>query len=126
MPKQVPNVPSAPAPVGPYSAVTEANGFVFVSGQIPLDPATNQLVEGDVVIEAERVLDNLTGVLTDLDLTWADVVKTTIFLVDMGDFPRVNEVYGRYVGDPAPARATVEVSGLPKGVQVEIELIAAR
>jgi 2-iminobutanoate/2-iminopropanoate deaminase len=126
MPKQVPGAPSAPDPVGPYSVVTEAGGLVFISGQIAIDPATGDLVAGDVAAEAERVLDNLTGILSDLGLGWPDVAKATIYLADMGDFPVVNEVYARYAGSPAPARATVEVSGLPKGVQVEIELIAAR
>ena len=125
MPKQVPEVPSAPAPVGPYSAVTEANGFVFVSGQIPVGP-DGVMVTGDVAAEAGRVLDNLGAILGDLGLTWTDVVKTTIFLTSMRDFAVVNEVYGGYVGDPAPARATVEVAALPKGARVEIELVAAR
>lgn len=126
MPKKILEAPSGPNPVGPYSVVTEANGFVFISGQGAIDPATNALVEGGVEAEAEQVMKNISGILTDVGLTFADVVKTTIFLTDMGDFPKVNAIYGRYVGDAKPARSTVEVAGLPLGIQVEIELIAAR
>ena len=126
MPKKILDAPSGPNPVGPYSVVTEANGFVFISGQGAIDPATNSLVEGGVEAEAEQVMKNISGILSDVGLTFADVVKTTIFLTDMGDFPKVNAIYGRYVGDAKPARSTVEVAGLPLGIQVEIELIAAR
>lgn len=126
MPKNIPAVPSAAEPIGPYSAVTEATGLVFISGQVGVDPATSLPVEGDVVVQAERVMQNLELVLGDLGLSFADVVKTTIFLADMQDFPRVNEVYGRYVGDSPPARSTIQAAGLPGGYRVEIEAIAAR
>jgi 2-iminobutanoate/2-iminopropanoate deaminase len=126
MPKQVPDVPHGVRPIGPYSIATEANGFVFVSGQIPLDPATSQIVEGDVVVQAARVMDNIGLVLEDAGLGFDDVVKTTIFLAQMSDFPTVNGVYGSYFGSGAPARATIEVGALPGGALVEIEAIAAR
>ena len=126
MPKKILDAPDGPAPVGPYSVVTEANGFVFVSGQGPLDPETNQLVVGGVEVEAEQVMKNIGAILANVGLTYDDIVKTTIFLTDMDDFPKVNAVYGKYVADGKPARSTVEVAGLPLGMQVEIELIAAR
>ena len=115
----------APAAIGPYSQAIIANGFLFSAGQIPLDPASMQVVEGDVVAQAEQVFRNLAAVLASANLTWADVVKTTVFLMDMKDFPRVNEVYARVMGDARPARSTVQVAGLPRGVHVEIDLIAA-
>lgn len=126
MPKKILEAPSGPNPVGPYSVVTEANGFVFISGQGAIDPATSSLVAGGVEAETEQVMKNISGILSDVGLTFDDIVKTTIFLTNMGDFPKVNEIYARYVGDAKPARSTVEVSGLPLGMQVEIELIAAR
>lgn len=121
MPKKILNAPSAPPPVGPYSVVTEANGFVFISGQGAMN-----LVDESVEAQAELVMENLGAILGDVGLTYADIVKTTIFLTDMGDFPAVNAIYGRYVGDAKPARSTVEVSGLPLGIKVEIEVIASR
>ena len=126
MPKKILEAPSGPNPVGPYSVVTEANGFVFISGQGAIDPATSSLVAGGVEAETEQVMKNISGILSDVGLTFDDIVKTTIFLTNMGDFPKVNEIYARYVGDAKPARSTVEVAGLPLGMQVEIELIAAR
>lgn len=126
MPKKIHDVPSAPAPVGPYSVVTEANGFVFVSGQVGVDTAVGKLVEGGVEPETHQIMRNLAGILGDVGLAYADIVKTTIFLADMADFPVVNAAYGEYVADAKPARSTVEVSALPLGVQVEIEVIAAR
>ncbi len=126
MPKTILDAPSAPAPVGPYSVVTEANGFVFISGQGAIDPATGKLIEGNVEAEAEQVMKNIGAILSDVGLEFSDIAKTTIFLTDMGDFPKVNAVYGAYVADAKPARSTVEVAGLPLGMQVEIELIAAR
>ena len=115
----------APAAIGPYSQGVVANGFLFTAGQIALDPATTQVVVGDVVAQAEQVFRNLAAVLDTVGATWSDVVKTTVFLMDMGDFPHVNEVYARVMGDARPARSTVQVSGLPRGVRVEIELVAA-
>ena len=115
---------NAPAAIGPYAQGVIANGFLFTAGQIALDPATGQVVEGDVVAQAERVLRNLGAILTQAGATWADVVKTTVFLQDMADFPRVNDVYARAFGDARPARSTVQVAGLPRGVLVEIEAVA--
>jgi 2-iminobutanoate/2-iminopropanoate deaminase len=115
----------APSAIGPYSQGIIANGFLFTAGQIALDPATGQIVEGDIKAQTERVLRNLTGVLAAAGATWKDVVKTTVFLHDMNDFPAVNETYARIIGDARPARSTVQVSGLPRGVLVEIDAIAA-
>ena len=126
MPKKILDVPSAPAPVGPYSVATEANGFVFISGQLGMDTAAGQLVDGGVVAETHQIMVNLGAILGDLGLGYADIVKTTIFLADMADFPVVNEAYGQYVAAAKPARSTVEVAALPLGVQVEIEVVAAR
>jgi 2-iminobutanoate/2-iminopropanoate deaminase len=115
----------APAAIGPYAQAVIANGFLFTAGQVALDPASMQVVEGDVVAQTEQVLRNLDAVLASAGATWADVVKTTVYLTDMRDFPRMNEVYARAMGDARPARSTVQVSGLPRGVLVEIDLIAA-
>jgi 2-iminobutanoate/2-iminopropanoate deaminase len=126
MPKKIHDVPSAPAPVGPYSVVTEANGFVFVSGQVGMDTAAGKLVDGGVEPETHQIMKNLAAILADVGLGYSDIVKTTIFLANMADFPVVNAAYGEYVADAKPARSTVEVAALPLGVQVEIEVIAAR
>ena len=115
----------APAAIGPYSQAVKANGFLFTAGQIALDPATMQVIDGDVAAQTERVLKNLTAVLTAAGASWSSVVKTTIFLADMADFAAVNEVYARALGDARPARSTVAVAGLPRGVRVEIEAVAA-
>ncbi|HEV8019630.1 MAG TPA: RidA family protein [Candidatus Lustribacter sp.] len=115
----------APAPVGPYSQAIRVDGFVFCSGQVGLDPATGKLVDGGVVEQTRQVLKNLTAVLASADLTLADVVKTTIFLVDINDFAVVNGVYGERMGSPPPARSTVAVAALPLGARVEIEAIAS-
>jgi 2-iminobutanoate/2-iminopropanoate deaminase len=114
----------APAAIGPYSQGIVAGNFLFTAGQIALDPATGQIVQGDVTAQTERVLENLTAVLESAGASWADVVKTTVYLQDMADFPRVNEVYGRMIGGARPARSTVQVSGLPRGVLVEIDAVA--
>ena len=114
----------APAAIGPYSQGIVAGNFLFTAGQIALDPATGQIVQGDVTTQTERVLTNLTAVLESAGTSWADVVKTTVYLQDMADFPRVNEVYGRMIGDARPARSTVQVAGLPRGVLVEIDAVA--
>ena len=116
---------SAPAAIGPYSQGIVANGFLFTAGQIALDPATGQIVAGDVAKQTERVMTNLAAVLATVNATWKDVVKTTVFLHDMGDFPVVNEVYGKALGDARPARSTVQVSALPRGVLVEIDAVVA-
>jgi 2-iminobutanoate/2-iminopropanoate deaminase len=114
----------APKAIGPYSQAIKANGFVFVSGQIPLDPATQQLVDGDVAAQTERVLQNLSGILKAAGSSLDRVVKAGVFLKNMSDFAAMNEVYGRYFTQDAPARATVEVARLPKDVLVEIDVIA--
>ena len=110
--------------VGPYSQAITANGFLFTAGQIPIDPATGQVITGDVKKQTERVLDNLTAVLVAGGASWKDVVKTTVFLQDMNDFPAMNEIYTRVLGGARPARSTVQVSALPRGVLVEIDAIA--
>ncbi|CAN5919767.1 RidA family protein [soil metagenome] len=115
----------APAAIGPYSQGIIANGFLFTAGQIALDPSTTQVVPGDVVAQTEQVFRNLSAILSTAGASWGDVVKATVFLMDMKDFPRVNEVYARVMGDARPARSTVQVSGLPRGVMVEIDLVVA-
>lgn len=115
----------APAAIGPYSQGVMHNGFLFTAGQIAIDPATGQVIQGDVVAQTERVLANLRAILDAAGATWNDVVKTTVFLHDMSDFPAVNDVYARTFGDARPARSTVQVSALPRNVLVEIEAIAA-
>lgn len=114
----------APKAIGPYSQAVVSNGFAFLSGQIALDPATNQLIEGDIVAQTERVLETLKGLLEDCGSSLAQVVKTTVFLKDMGEFVKMNEVYARYFSENAPARATVEAARLPRDVRVEIECVA--
>jgi 2-iminobutanoate/2-iminopropanoate deaminase len=114
----------APAAIGPYSQAVIANGLVFTAGQIALDPATGQVVPGGIAEQTDRVFTNLTAVLEAAGTSWKNVVKTTVFLQDMKDFPAVNEVYARAVGAARPARSTVAVAGLPRGVLVEIEAIA--
>lgn len=115
----------APAAIGPYAQATVSGGFLFTAGQIALDPATGEIVAGDVVAQAERVMANLTAVLAEARASWERVVKTTVYLQDMADFPKVNEVYARHLGAARPARSTVQVAGLPRGVLVEIDAIVA-
>jgi 2-iminobutanoate/2-iminopropanoate deaminase len=115
---------AAPAAIGPYSQAIIAGGLLFSAGQIPIDPVTKQVVEGDIVAQTRRVLDNLQAVLAAAGASWKDVVKTTVFLQDMNDFPRMNEVYSAVMGEARPARSTVQVAGLPRGVRVEIDLVA--
>ncbi|MEN8040048.1 MAG: Rid family detoxifying hydrolase [Actinomycetota bacterium] len=126
MPKIIHDAPSGPTPIGPYSIVTEANGFVFLSGMVPLDPETGQPVEGDIREQTHQVMKNIGAVLGDVGLTFDDIVKTTIFVDDIADYPAVNEVYGEYVGESRPARSTIEAGALPAGFLVEIESISAR
>jgi 2-iminobutanoate/2-iminopropanoate deaminase len=114
----------APGAIGPYSQAVRSGHLVFCSGQIPLDPLNGQLVEGGIEAQTVRVLDNLAAVLAAADLKLGNVVKTTVFLVFMADFPAMNEVYARYFDEDAPARSTVGVAALPKGARVEIEAIA--
>jgi 2-iminobutanoate/2-iminopropanoate deaminase len=115
---------NAPAAIGPYSQAVRAGGLIFLSGQIPLDPATGQIVAGDVAAQAERVLKNLEAILAAGGCAFADVVRTTIYLVDLAHFATVNEVYARFFTPPFPARVTVQVSALPRGSLVEIDAIA--
>ncbi len=115
---------AAPAAIGPYSQAMRVDGLLFVSGQIPLDPASGQLVSGEIEAETRRVMENLAAILKAAGTDFDRVVKTTIFLKDMGHFQKVNEVYGSYFKPPFPARATVEVARLPKDVRVEIDCIA--
>jgi 2-iminobutanoate/2-iminopropanoate deaminase len=126
MPKQIHEVAGAPAPVGPYSVATEANGFVYLSGQVGIDPAVGTVVKGGVAAETRQVMENIGTILGELSLGYADIIKSTIFVTDMREFATVNAAYGEFVGDSKPARSTVEVSALPLGVHVEIEVIAAR
>jgi 2-iminobutanoate/2-iminopropanoate deaminase len=114
----------APVPVGPYSHAVRVGDLLFCSGQIPLDPATGQLVGPDIKSQAERVCENIKAVLTHENLTLSAVVKTTVFLVDLADFGALNEVYGRYFTRDYPARSTVQVAALPRGARVEIEVVA--
>ena len=115
----------APAAIGPYSQAIIAKGFLFTAGQIALDPATAQVVPGDIVAQTEQVFKNLAAILSAAGASWGDVAKATVYLMDMKDFPLVNEVYARAMGDARPARSTVQVSGLPRGVMVEIDLVVA-
>ena len=126
MTRQAVATASAPGAVGPYSQAIASGPFVFCSGQLGLDPATGTLVEGGVEAQAERALRNLGAVLDAAGVSWADVVKTTIFLADIDDFAAVNAVYVQYMPDPPPARSTFAVGALPKGGRVEIEAIAHR
>jgi 2-iminobutanoate/2-iminopropanoate deaminase len=122
--KEIITAPKAPKAAGPYSMAVRQNGLVFVSGQIPLDPKTMQLVTGSIEEQTTRVIENLQAVLEAAGLTLADVVKTTVFLKDMNNFSRMNETYAKFFSDQPPALSTVEVSRLPRDVQVEIEAIA--
>ena len=126
MPKKILDAPNGPTPIGPYSIATEANGFVFCSGSVPLDPKTGVGVDGGIDEQTHQVMRNIGAVLGDVGLGYDDIVKTTVFVTDMNNFAVVNDVYGRYVGESPPARSTVEVRALPGGFAVEIETIAAR
>lgn len=117
---------NAPAPVGPYSQAVKAGAYVFCSGQIAIDPKTNEVLKGTVEQQTELVMSNIAAVLKEAQAEWGDIVKTTIFLTDMADFPKVNEIYGRYFKTNPPARSTVAVAGLPKGVNVEVEVTIFR
>jgi 2-iminobutanoate/2-iminopropanoate deaminase len=125
MPKKHIETQEAPRPIGPYSQAVISGGLLFCSGQIALDPDTGQLVDGDVTAQTERVLQNLLAVLREAKMGPENVVKTTVFLADMADFPKMNEVYARFLGREPPARSTVQAAGLPKGARVEIDAIAA-
>ncbi len=122
---QIVNSEQAPRAIGPYSQAVVANGFAFTAGQIPIDPATGQVVTGDITVQTDRVLQNLTAVLAAVGATWKDVVKTTVYLQDLNDFAAMNAVYERMLGGAKPARSTVQVAALPRGVKVEIDAVAA-
>jgi 2-iminobutanoate/2-iminopropanoate deaminase len=126
MTRQAISTTNAPAAVGPYSQAIVAGDLVFCAGQVPLDPATAEILQGTIEEQTERVLRNVGAVLDAAGVTFGDVVKTTVFLVDMGDFAAMNGVYAGFFPDPPPARSTVAVAGLPKGARVEIEVIARR
>ncbi|MCC7002141.1 MAG: RidA family protein [Gemmatimonadaceae bacterium] len=121
---QLVSTDKAPAAIGPYSQATIAGGFLFTAGQIPLDPVTMEIVTGDIEPQTRQVMANLREVLAKAGVSWKDVVKTTVFLQDMADFPRFNEVYSAAIDGARPARSTVQVAALPRGVSVEVELIA--
>ena len=114
----------SPAAVGPYSHAVRVGDLLFCAGQIPIDPKDGSLVTGDIKAQTERALQNVQAILDDQGLTFANVVKTTVFLTDLGDFPRMNEVYAKHFTENFPARSTVQVAGLPKGANVEIEVLA--
>ncbi len=116
----------APAAIGPYSQAIKAGDLLFLSGQVPIDPKTGEIVGGDISAQTDRVLDNLAAVLAAAGASFANVVKTTIYLVDLGDFQAVNATYAKRFTSAPPARATVQVSALPKGARVEIDAIAVR
>jgi 2-iminobutanoate/2-iminopropanoate deaminase len=122
--KKIISTREAPAAIGPYSQAVRIGGLLFCSGQIPLDPKSGQIVPGDIAAQTRRVMDNIAAILRAEGLTFDSVVKTTIFLTDLGDFQTVNEIYGSYFKQDPPARSTVQVAALPKGVNVEIEAIA--
>jgi 2-iminobutanoate/2-iminopropanoate deaminase len=122
--KTIINTTNAPAPIGPYSQAVAANGLLFVSGQIPMNPATGEIISTDIKAEATQVMENLKAILSEAQTGFDQIIKATIFLTDMNSFAQVNEVYGVYFTANFPARETVQVSGLPKGVNVEISVIA--
>lgn len=125
MSRQAISSPKAPKAIGPYSPAVRAGQLLFLSGQVPLDPATGVMIEGDVTAQTRRVMDNLGALLEAAGATFANVVRTTIYLADMNDFGKVNEAYGSYFSEPYPARATVQVARMPKDARVEIDLIAS-
>jgi 2-iminobutanoate/2-iminopropanoate deaminase len=122
--KKIISADRAPKTIGPYSQAVVANGFAFLSGQIPIDPETNQLIDGDVVAQTVRVLENLKIVLEACGSSLAQVVKTTVFVKDLGEFTKINDAYAQYFPENPPARATVEAARLPRDVKVEIECVA--
>ncbi|WP_299799134.1 RidA family protein [uncultured Maribacter sp.] len=125
--KKIINTVNAPAPIGPYNQATLSNGTLYISGQIPLDPKSGELVSGDIKLETKQSMENLKAILTEAEMTFENVVKSSIFLSDMNQFTEVNEVYASYFNaETAPARETVEVANLPKFVNVEISMIAVK
>jgi len=126
MEKKIIRTDNAPAPIGPYSQAVQFGNMLFISGQVPIDPATGNVVAGDIKTETTQVMKNLEAILKEAGMDFTNIIKTSIFLMDMGQFAQVNEVYGSYFKDMPPARETVQVSGLPKGVSVEISMIAGK
>lgn len=126
MEKKIIRTDNAPAPIGPYNQAVQYGNMLFVSGQIALDPKDGSLFAGDIAMETEIVMNNIKAILTEAGMDFSNIIKTSIFLMDMGKFTTVNEVYARYFTDNFPARETVQVAGLPKGVQVEISVIAGK
>ncbi len=126
MEKKIIRTGNAPAPIGPYNQAVQYGNMLFVSGQIALDPKDGSLFVGDIAMETEIVMNNIKAILTEAGMDFSNIIKTSIFLMDMGKFAAVNEVYARYFTDNFPARETVQVAGLPKGVQVEISVIAGK
>ncbi|KYP15689.1 RidA family protein [Flavihumibacter sp. CACIAM 22H1] len=126
MEKKIITTEDAPAPIGPYSQAVQTGNLLFISGQVPINPVTNTIEATDITGEAEQVMKNLSAVLTAAGYRFSEVVKATIFLTDMANFPAVNEVYGKYFDGAYPARETVAVKGLPRNVNVEISLIASK
>lgn len=126
MEKKVIRTDNAPAPIGPYNQAIQYGDMLFVSGQIAIDPATGNLVQDDIQAETRMVMQNLEAVLAAAGMDFSNVIKSTIFLMDMGQFAQVNEIYGNYFKENPPARETVQVAGLPKGVNVEISVVAGR
>ncbi len=124
MKKEIIQTDTAPGAIGPYSQGVKANGFLFVSGQIPVVPGTGEIISGDIGDETRQVLENLKNIILASGSSMESVVKTTIYITDMGNFARVNDVYEEYFSKGLPARATVEVAGLPKGVNIEIDAVA--
>jgi 2-iminobutanoate/2-iminopropanoate deaminase len=123
--KQAVSSPGAPKAIGPYSPAIRVGQLLFVSGQVPIDPATGLMVDGDISAQTRRVFENIGALLSAGGRSFADVARTTVFLADMNDFAAMNEVYGRYFSEPYPARATVQVARLPKDARVEIDVIAS-
>jgi len=126
MTKKIINTDNAPAPIGPYNQAVLAGNLLFISGQVALKPLTGELANADIIEETHQVMQNLKAILTEASMDFGSVVKTTIFLSDMGLFGQVNEIYGKYFNSDFPARETVAVKGLPKNVNVEISMIAAK
>ncbi|HJP61012.1 MAG TPA: RidA family protein [Gemmatimonadaceae bacterium] len=125
MPSKKITTEKAPSAIGPYSQGIIANGFLYTAGQIPLDPTSGKMVEGGIVEQTDRVMQNIQEVLTAAGVSWNEVVKTTVYLNDLSNFPTVNDVYGKWLGDARPARSTVQVTALPRGALVEIDAVAA-
>lgn len=126
MPKKILDTPSAPAPMAPYSTAVEANGFIYLAGQVAIDPASGERAPEDITAQTHRVMKNIGAILGDAGLGFEDIVKTTVFLADIEDFAAFNQVYGRYFDTDPPARSTFQAGALPAGFRIEIEVVAAR